>query len=155
VNPGCCKLPGRRVYCKPDKRQIGLLPYPTPLFLEKSLQTTENKRAECEKESQESTRGGKLLRTQDLPHRHGEQRGRRDSEHRGPKGQYTPVATGSMRKVLRAGEILAPRGAYDGRSRWLRKHTRDGERMEGRNGDTVSRTLLGGYRIRYHLSSEK
>jgi hypothetical protein len=40
--------------------------------LEKRLQTAENKRAECEKESQENTRGGKLLRTQDLPQKHGE-----------------------------------------------------------------------------------
>ncbi len=31
----------------------------------------------------------------------------------------------------------------------------DGGRKEGRNGDTVSRTLVGDYRIRYYLSSEK
>src|SRR5713226_6812897 len=49
-----------------------------------------------------------------------------------------PVATGSMRNVLRMGEILALRGARDGRNGWLRKHTRGCEGKEGPNGDTVS-----------------
>ena len=40
------------------------------------------------------------------------------------RGTDTPVATGSMRNVLRTGEILAPRDAYDGTSRRLREHTR-------------------------------
>jgi hypothetical protein len=34
-------------------------------------------------------------------------------------------------------------------------YTRGCGEKEGRNGDTVSRTLLGIYRIRYYLSSEK
>jgi len=54
---------------------------------------------------------------------------------------YTPVATGSMRNVLRMGEILTLRGEYDGRSRRLRKHTWGCGSKEGRNGDTGSRTL--------------
>src|SRR5260370_12703029 len=32
---------------------------------------------------------------------------------------YTPVATGSRRKLLREGEILAPRDADDGGSAWF------------------------------------
>ncbi len=40
------------------------------------------------------------------------------------RGPDTPVATGSMRNLLRAGELLALRGAYDGVSRRLREHTR-------------------------------
>src|ERR1700682_1285092 len=35
--------------------------------------------------------------------------------------RYTPVATGSMRNVLRAGEIFAPRDADDGRSSRLQE----------------------------------
>ncbi len=53
-------------------------------------------------------------------------------------GAHAPVATGSMRNVLRTGEILAPRGADDGRSSWLREYTRGCGGKEGRNGDTVS-----------------
>ncbi len=55
----------------------------------------------------------------------------------GNSGAY-PVVMGSMRNVLRMGEILALRGAGDGRSGWLREHTRGCGRKEGRNGDTVS-----------------
>src|SRR5229473_769275 len=80
---------------------------------------------------------------------------------RGALERYTPtivgrpVATGSMRKVLRMEEILALRGADDGRSGWLRKHTRGCGEKEGPNGDTVSRSWSKEYRIRYYLSSEK
>ena len=60
-------------------------------------------------------------------------------------GEYrrgdTPVATGSMRNVLKPEEILAPRRAYDGRSRRLIEYTRDCRGKKGRVGDTVSRTL--------------
>jgi hypothetical protein len=66
-----------------------------------------------------------------------------------------PVATGSMRNVLRMGEILALRGADDARSGWLREDTRGCVRKEGRNGATVRRTWIREYRIRYYLSSEK
>jgi hypothetical protein len=65
------------------------------------------------------------------------------------------VATGSMRNLLRMEEILALRGAYDGRGRRLRAHTRGCGRSKGRNGDIVSRTWIEYYRIRYYLSSEK
>jgi hypothetical protein len=47
---------------------------------------------------------------------------------------YTPVATGSMRNVLRMGGILALRGAYDGRSRRLREHTRGGGKKREETG---------------------
>ena len=140
------------MYCKPDGRQIGLPLYPTPLFLEKSLQTTENKRAECEKESQRSTRGGKLLRTQELPERHGEQAVEIGAQR---PHRVHAVATGSIRNVLRAGEILAPRDAYDGRNSRLRRYTRGCGRRKRPKGDTVSRILVVYYRIRYYLSSEK
>ena len=67
-----------------------------------------------------------------------------DTEERGGEllgtsaGEVTPVATGSMRNVLRAGEIeiLAPRGAYDGRSRRLRENTLGCRRKKEGNGDT-------------------
>jgi hypothetical protein len=52
------------------------------------------------------------------------------------------VATESMRNILKMEEILALRGAYDGRSRWLREYTLGCGGKEGRNGDTVSRTLV-------------
>ena len=67
----------------------------------------------------------------------------------------TPVVTGSRRNLLRMGEILALRGAYDGRSRRLREYTPECGSRKGLNGDTVSRTLTRDYRIRYYLSSEK
>ena len=51
------------------------------------------------------------------------------------------MATGSMHNTLRMEEILALRGAYDGRSRRLREYTRVCGGKEGRNGDTVSVTL--------------
>jgi len=63
---------------------------------------------------------------------------------RGALDRYTPtivgrpVATGSMRKVLRMGEILALRGADDARSGWLREDTRGCGEKEGPNGNTVS-----------------
>ena len=48
--------------------------------------------------------------------------------------RYIPVATGSMRNVLRMGGILALRGAYDGRSRRLREHTRGGGKKREETG---------------------
>ncbi len=66
-----------------------------------------------------------------------------------------PLVTGSVRKLLRTGEILAPRGAYDGGSRRLRENTLGCGRKKRGNGDTVSGTLVRDYRIRYYLSSEK
>jgi hypothetical protein len=49
-----------------------------------------------------------------------------------------PVATGSMRNVLRMEEILTLRGARDGRNGWLRKYTLGCGRIRRPNGDTVS-----------------
>src|SRR5260221_5762782 len=79
-------------------------------------------------------------RTRDLPQRHRGHRGDEGMDGERRKGD-TPVATGSMRNVLRTGEILTLRGACDGRSRRLREHTRGCGSRKGRNGDTVSRTL--------------
>jgi hypothetical protein len=113
---------------------------PPPAFCEKSLQAIENKRWELQKDRQEISRGGKLLKRWDLPQRHREHRGGEGMDGKCRRGD-TPVATGSMRNLLRMGEILAPRGAYDGRSRRLREHTPSCGEKEGRVGDTVSRTF--------------
>src|SRR5260370_39324813 len=51
---------------------------------------------------------------------------------------YTSVATGSTRNLLKMVEILALRGARDGRNGWLREYTRGCGGKEGRAGDTVS-----------------
>ena len=95
-------------------RAVVALTAPHPrVFCEKSVQAIENKRWELQKERQEILRGGKLLKRWDLPPRPG--RGRQGHRERrggeGMDGEYrrgdTPVATGSMRNVLRMGEILA------------------------------------------------
>ena len=108
-----------------------------PVFCENSLQAVENKERECEKERKEISRGGKLLKTWNLPQMDGEHR---DGE--GMDGECrrldTPVTTGSMRNVLRTGEILTLRDAHDGRSRSLRKHTRGCGGVSEPNGDTIS-----------------
>ena len=49
-----------------------------------------------------------------------------------------PEATGSMRRLLRMGEILALRGADDEGSCWLREYTTSCGEKEGPSGDTVS-----------------
>jgi len=43
---------------------------PPPVFWQKSLQAHENKGSECEKESKEKQRGGKLLKRRSLAKRH-------------------------------------------------------------------------------------
>jgi hypothetical protein len=43
---------------------------PPRVFFEKSLQAVESKGRECEKERKEISRGGKLLKTWNLPQRH-------------------------------------------------------------------------------------
>jgi hypothetical protein len=43
---------------------------PPQVFLEKRLQAIEKKGRECEKERKERQRGGKLLKTWNLPQRH-------------------------------------------------------------------------------------
>jgi hypothetical protein len=57
---------------------------PPPVFSQKSVQVIENKEKECEKERKEISRGGKLLKTGNLPPRPGrgrqEHRGHRDGE---------------------------------------------------------------------------
>jgi hypothetical protein len=121
---------------------------PPPVFFEKSPQAIENKGQGLQKEGQETSRGGKLLKTWNLLPRPGRGRqGPRDTgvtaRHEEGKGlEYTPVTTGSMRNVLRTGEILTLRDADDERSRSLRKHTRGCGGISEPNGDTVSRTLL-------------
>ena len=110
---------------------------PPRVFFEKSLQAVENKGRECEKERKERQRGGKLLKTWNLPQRHREHR---DGEGMGGECRRgdTPVATGSMRNALRTVKILTLRDADDRRSRSLRKHTRGCVRISEPNGDTVS-----------------
>ena len=114
---------------------------PPRVFFEKSLQAVENKGRECEKERKERSRGGKLLKTWNLPQRHRERRAGEGMDGECRRGD-TPVTTGSMRNVLRTGEILTLRDADDGRSRSLRKHTQGCGGISEPNGDTVSRTLL-------------
>src|SRR5216683_3581239 len=133
---------------------------PPRVFCKKSPQAIENKRWEREKERKERKRVRNGMIRRDL-------RLRWDSPWmhlevlRGALDGYTPtivgrpVATGSMRNVLRTGEILALRGARDGRNGWLRKYTRGCGGKEGPNGATVSRSWSKDYRMRYYLSSEK
>jgi len=52
-----------------NERLIMIDPHPPPCFWEERLQAAENKEYEREKESQEKTRGGKLLKRWDLPRR--------------------------------------------------------------------------------------
>ena len=87
-------------------------------------------------------------------HRDTETQRGRDSWNEGRRGD-TPVGDGKCAKLLRTGEILAPRGAYDGGSRRLRENTLGCGRKKRGNGDTVSGTLVRDYRIRYYLSSDK
>ena len=107
------------------------------MFCEKSLQAIENKPWELQKERQETLRGGKLLKTWNLPQRHREHRDGEGMDGECRRGD-TPVTTGSMRNVLRTGEILTLRDADDGRSRSLRKHTAGCGGISEPNGDTVS-----------------
>jgi hypothetical protein len=79
------------------------------VFWEKRLQTIENKGNECRKEHKERT---KRLQA-DANKRVGKPEARKSIV--GTDGAYSPVMTGSMRKLLRTGEILTPRGADDGR----------------------------------------
>ena|ERR1700738_653096 len=110
---------------------------PPPVFFEKSPQAIENKGQGLQKERQEISRGGKLLKTWNLPQRHREHRDGEGMDGECRRGD-TPMTTGSMRNVLRTGEILTLRGADDGRSRSLRKHTRRCGGISEPNGDTVS-----------------
>src|SRR5260370_21033303 len=97
----------------------------------KSTQAIENKRGERGKERKERKRVRKQLKTKGrqigfaTPTRSGQEGAQR---HRAREQGYTPtivgrpVATGSMRKVLRMEEILALRGAHDGSSSWHQQH---------------------------------
>src|SRR5713226_3725578 len=113
---------------------------PPPVFWEKSPQVIENKRWERGKERKERKRVRNGMIRRDLRLRW-DSPWMRPEVLRGALDGYTPVATGSMRDVLRTGEILALRGARDGRNGWLRKHTRGCGGKEGPKGATVSRTL--------------
>ncbi len=126
---------------EPKSREGGM---PPRVFLQKSPQAIENKRLERAKERKERKRVRKRLKTKGRLGGQGRQIGfaTEAQRHRAREQEYTPVTTGSMRNVLRMGEILALRDADDGRSGWLRKDTRGCGRKEGRNGDTVSRLGL-------------
>src|SRR5713226_10147833 len=119
---------------------------PPRVFCRKSPQAIENKRLECGKEREERKRVRNGMIRRDLRLR-GDSPWMRPEVLRGALDGYTPtivgrpVATGSMRNVLRTGEILALRGARDGRNGWLRKYTRGCGGKEGPKGATVSRTL--------------
>jgi hypothetical protein len=129
-----------RHFCASVQRTRSRRGVPPRVFCKKSAEVVENKGSGCEKERKERQRVCNSMARQDL-------RLRRDSPWMNPevlRGRlegYTTVATASMRNVLRMGEILAPRGADDGRGSWLRKHTRGCGGRKGRNGATVSRTL--------------
>ena len=91
---------------------------PPRVFCRKSPQAIENKRLESGKEREERKRVRKGMIRRDL-------RLRWDSPWmhlevlRGALDRYTPVVPGSMRKLLRTGEILTPRGADDGEVVWF------------------------------------
>ena len=90
---------------------------PPRVFCKKRLQTTENKGRELAKEGKEAASFCKqktwhVCRSERL--------------NVGNDGGYTPVAAGSMRRLLRTGEILAPRGADDGVSCLVRAAKRVG-----------------------------
>jgi hypothetical protein len=78
---------------------------PTPVFWEKRLQTIENKGRERGKERKERY---KRVQTAENMGFATEALRRRDPDR---NVGYTPVATGSMWKLLRTGEMLAPRDA--------------------------------------------
>ena len=65
-----------------------------------------------------------------------------------PHRLHTPVVTESTRNVLRTGEILAPRGADDGRSGWFRGYTLGSGKRRVPSGDTLAKP---GLRIPYPL----
>ena len=125
---------------EPKSREGGM---PPRVFLQKSPQAIENKRLERAKERKERKRVRKRLKTKGRLGGQGRQIGfaTEAQRHRAREQEYTPT-TGSMRNVLRMGKILAPRGADDGRSSWLRKHTRGCGGIRGPNGDTVSNLAL-------------
>ncbi len=126
---------------------------PPRVFCRKSPQAIENKRLECGKEREERKRVRNGMIRRDLRLR-GDSPWMRPEVLRGALDGYTPtivgrpVATGSMRNVLRTGEILTLRGADDGRSGWLRKHTRGCGGIRRPDRDTVSNL---GYRIPHPL----
>src|SRR5260221_13410936 len=99
--------------------------YPTPGVLQKEAASCWKQRKRVQKRAQ---RDDKRLQTAENTRFAVETQRHRG---RGTGSRYTPVATGSMRNVLRTGEILAPRGAYDGRSRRLRENTRGGGSRKG------------------------
>ena len=130
-----------RHFCASVQRMSSRRGMPPRVFCKKSPQAIENKRWESEKERKERKRVRKLLKIK------GQWRVASDPSRRAlwvnewreeAKKGHTPVATGSMRKVLRMGEILALRGARDGGNGWLREYTRGCGGKEGRAGDTVS-----------------
>jgi len=117
VSRSCVSGIGRSSSTPAESPKTGSGYPPPPAFCKKRLQVVENKERECEKERKELQRGGKLLRTLGLPAQPGRGRQRHgDTEvrarHEKWKGlQYTPVATGSMRNLLKMGGILTLRGA--------------------------------------------
>src|SRR5258708_346348 len=83
-------------------------------------------------------------------HRDTETQRGRDSWNEGRRGD-TPVGDGKCAKLLRTGEILAPRGAYDGGSRRLREHTRGGGKKREETGKRGNGQRNLGQRLPYPL----
>jgi hypothetical protein len=65
------------------------------VFWEKRPQAIENKGREFEKERKETQRGGKCVKTMDLPRRHGEHRVRREN------WRFVPPHPGAMGIVVK------------------------------------------------------
>jgi hypothetical protein len=73
------------------------------------------------------------------------------------KGVSGRIGVKAVDKGLTGG-FDARRGSPEDSKEFIRKAGKDrrtGERKRGGAGDTVSQTLMGYYRIRYYLSSEK
>src|SRR5260370_13980255 len=119
----------KRHFCASVQRTRSRRGMPPRVFCKKSPQAVENKRSERGKERKERKRVRNGMIRRDLRLRW-DSPWMRPEVLRGALDRYTPtivgrpVATGSMRKVLRMGEILALCGARDGRNGWLRKYTR-------------------------------
>ncbi len=142
-----------RHFCASVQRTRSRRGMPPRVFCKKSPQAIENKRLERGKERKERKRVRNGMIRRDL-HLRWDSPWMRPEVLRGALDGYTPtivgrpVATGSMRNVLRTGEILTLRGADDGRSGWLRKHTRGCGGIRRPDRDTVSNL---GYRIPHPL----
>ena len=134
---------------RPLRAWLTIIRPPTPCFCRKSLQAAENKGYECEKERQEKTIGGKLLKTKEQWRVTSGEGLERHVDPTPPWRREVCASCSERERYWRHVVQMTGGVACDAKTHWVAEERREV------TGTLSAEPWSRDYRIRYCLSSEK